>query len=69
MRNLIPPPPSIRCDRCTGELRLKQIEAASPVLNKDLQIFVCANCDHEQSFAANRDHYSPRRDQRGSDVR
>lgn len=69
MRKLIEPPPSLKCERCSGELRLKLIHAADPVQNADVEIFACAECDHEQLYRVNRDHYSPRRDHGGSDVR
>jgi hypothetical protein len=44
MRTLVEPPPSSRCDKCGGELRLKLIESASHILDLDNQIFVCAKC-------------------------
>ena len=44
MRTLVEPPPSSRCNKCGGELRLKLIESASHILDLDNQIFVCAKC-------------------------
>ena len=65
MRNLIQPPPSLHCELCSGELRLKLIQPADPILDMDVQIFVCAKCSHEQSYMVKRDDdYSPRRDRR-----
>jgi len=37
-----------RCDLCGGELRLKQIESASRILELDTEIFVCAKCGRER---------------------
>ena len=58
MRNLVQPPPSAHCSRCGGDLRLKLIEPANPVSNLDAQIFVCAKCGREQSFAVSHDPYT-----------
>ena len=44
MRTLVEPPPSSRCDKCGGELRLKLIEPANRTHDLDNQIFVCAKC-------------------------
>ena len=35
MRNLVQPPPSLHCDHCNGELRLKLIEPANSVFDLD----------------------------------
>ena len=59
MRTLVEPPPSSRCDKCGGELRLKQIESANRVLDLDNEIFVCVECGREQSCTVNRDHMVP----------
>jgi hypothetical protein len=56
MRTLVEPPPSSRCDRCGGELRLKQIELANRTLDLDCQISVCAKCGREQSHIVSHDH-------------
>jgi uncharacterized protein with PIN domain len=48
MRTLVEPPPSSRCDKCGGELRLKLIEPANRTLDLDNQIFVCTKCGGEQ---------------------
>ena len=49
MCTLVEPPPSSRCDKCGGELRLKLIEPANRTLDLDNQIFVCVKCGHEQA--------------------
>lgn len=59
MRPLIQPPPSSHCDLCGGELRLKQIESANPMLDLDNEIFVCAECGREQSYTVSHDHTMP----------
>ena len=59
MRTLIQPPPSSRCDLCGGELRLKLIEPANQTFDLENEIFVCANCGHEQSYTVAHDHYTP----------
>jgi len=70
MRNLVQPPPSLHCDLCNGELRLKLIEPANPVLELDAEIFVCAKCGHQQSHVVPHDHYSrPYGVRRGSALR
>jgi hypothetical protein len=48
MRPLIEPPRSLRCCHCGGELRLKQIESANPIIGLENRISVCAACDYEQ---------------------
>ncbi len=59
MRNLVEPPPSLHCDLCHGELRLKQIEPAGPLsLELDIEIFLCAKCGHEQSHRVSHNHYA-----------
>ncbi len=59
MRTLVKPPPSLHCDHCHGELRLKQIEPVGPPsLELDIEIFVCAKCGHEQSFEVSHNHYA-----------
>jgi hypothetical protein len=50
MRAITQPPPSSRCEKCGGELRLKQIEVADRGLDLEYEIFVCANCGREQSL-------------------
>jgi hypothetical protein len=47
----VEPPPSSHCKFCSDELRLKLIELANPNLDFDNAIFVCVNCDREQSYA------------------
>jgi hypothetical protein len=58
MRNLIQPPVSLHCDLCNGELRLKVIDAADPTIGLDVQIFICVQCGHQQSYTVSHDHYS-----------
>src|SRR5450631_4080048 len=47
MRTLVEPPPSSHCDRCGGELRLKQIESANCTLDLENEILVCIKCGVE----------------------
>ena len=44
MRNLVDPPPSLRCQLCGSELRFKRIEPDSPVFDTQVEIFVCVKC-------------------------
>jgi uncharacterized protein with PIN domain len=50
MRNLTQPPPSVRCERCNGELRFKGIEPDEPVFEREVEKYVCAKCGHAHSF-------------------
>ena len=59
MRTLIQPPPSLHCDLCGGELRLKLIEPADATFDLENEVFVCANCGHEQSYAVAQDPHAP----------
>jgi hypothetical protein len=59
MRPLTQPPPSSRCDLCGSELRFKLIEPADPTFDLETEIFVCANCDREQSYVVSHNHYMP----------
>ena len=58
MRNLTQPPPSMRCERCNGELRFKRIEPDNPVFDMEVEIFVCAKCDHAHSLRVFHDPYA-----------
>ena len=58
MRTLIQPPPSNHCDRCGGELRLKQVEQANRSMDLENEIFVCSRCGREISFTVNHDKYA-----------
>jgi hypothetical protein len=58
MRNLVQPPPSLHCELCNGELRLKLIKPDDPVLDTEVEIFVCAECGHEQSHSVAHDPYA-----------
>ena len=59
MRTLVQPPPSSRCERCSGELRHKRIESANRMLDLDSEISVCVKCGHEQSHTVSHDHTMP----------
>ena len=59
MRTLIQPPPSLHCDLCGGELRLKLVKSADSTFDLENEIFVCANCGHEQSYTVSHNHYTP----------
>ena len=58
MRNLTQPPPSMRCERCNGELRFKRIEPDDPVFDMEVEIFVCAKCGHAHSLRVFHDPYA-----------
>jgi hypothetical protein len=58
MRNLVQPPPSLRCDLCQGELQLKRIDPDGPSLEWDCEIFVCIKCGHEHSYRVSHDRYA-----------
>jgi len=60
MRAISQPPPSSRCVKCGGELRLKRIETAAGGLNLENEIFVCADCGLERSLTVSHDHKMPR---------
>jgi len=60
MRAVTQPPPSSRCVKCGGELRLKRIEPAARDLNLENEIFVCANCGLERSLTVSHDRKMPR---------
>jgi hypothetical protein len=59
MRAITIPPPSSRCEKCGGELRLKLIESANRGLDLEYEIFVCANCGQEQSLTVSHDREIP----------
>jgi uncharacterized protein with PIN domain len=56
MRTIVEPPPASRCELCGGELRLKHVESANPVLALDAEILVCVKCGHEQSCTVSHNH-------------
>ena len=58
MRNLVEPPPSLRCKLCHGELRFKRIELDDPVFEMEVEIFVCVECGHAHSRRMLRDPYA-----------
>jgi hypothetical protein len=59
MRTLVDPPPSSRCDLCSGELRLKQIELANRSLDLENEIIVCIKCGREQSYTVSHNYTAP----------
>lgn len=59
MRPLVEPRPSLRC-MCGCELRLKLVEPADRIFEKQREIFVCTNCSREQTFLADRNPYVAR---------
>ena len=59
MRAITKPPPSSRCEKCGGALRLKLIEAADRGLDLEYEIFVCANCGREQSLTVSHNKEIP----------
>jgi hypothetical protein len=58
MRNLVQPPPSMHCVLCDGELRFKLIELDDPVLDTEVEIFVCAKCGHKHPRRVIHDPYA-----------
>jgi uncharacterized protein with PIN domain len=60
MRPLVQPPPSIRCNLCAGELRLKRVEPANHTMDLENEIFVCANCGREISYVVHHEKYAAR---------
>ena len=57
MRPLVQPPPSTRCSRCSGELRLKRFEPDNRPTESVKEIFVCANCGYELACVVAPDKY------------
>jgi hypothetical protein len=49
MRNLVDPPPSLRCELCRGELRFKRIEPDDPAFDREVEIFFCVECSRVHS--------------------
>jgi uncharacterized protein with PIN domain len=60
MRNLVQPPPSMHCELCDGELRLRLIEPVDSVLDMEVHNFVCAKCGREYSYMVIHDRYAAR---------
>ena len=58
MRPLVEPPPTLKCALCGGDLLLKQVDASVIDGKKDVELFVCTKCGHEQSFKVNHDQHS-----------
>jgi uncharacterized protein with PIN domain len=59
MRPITTPPSSSHCEKCGGELRLKQIKVADVGPDLEYEIFVCANCGHEQWLTVSHDRETP----------
>lgn len=57
MCTLVQPPPSLRCDFCRGELRLKQTDPDGPVSDFVVEAFVCVKCGHEKVHRVMHDPY------------
>ena len=47
---LTQPPPSTRCPKCGGELRLKKIAVVDTVIDLDVEVLICSSCGCEQSL-------------------
>ncbi len=60
MRNLVQPPPSMHCELCHGELRLRLIEPDDSVLDMEVHNFVCAKCGCGYSYMVIHDRYTAR---------
>lgn len=60
MRRCVEPPPSVRCSGCKGLLTLKKIDTTWNVIGVNANVFACASCGREQSFAARQDLYAAR---------
>ena len=58
MRDLVPPPASMHCKLCNGELRFKRIEPDDPAFDMEVEIFVCSICGHVHSFPVMLSHYA-----------
>ena len=58
MRPLVQPLPSMRCDGCGGELRLKLVEPSLRTRRFENEILVCAKCSRERSCVVEHDKYS-----------
>ena len=60
MRTHVEPPPSLHCNDCHGELRLKElIEPVNGTLELDEEVFVCEKCGREQVCIVSHDKYQP----------
>jgi len=59
MRPITTPPQASHCEKCGGELRLKQIEVADGGPDLEYEIFDCANCGHEQWLTVRHDRKTP----------
>jgi uncharacterized protein with PIN domain len=62
MRKTVEPPPSSRCDRCGGQLKLKRVDAAHAALGLSSTIYVCGSCGSERAFVSHQDNYARRFD-------
>ena len=60
MRTHVEPPPSLHCNHCSGELRVKGvIEPVSETLELGEEVFVCVKCGREQVCIVSHDNYQP----------
>jgi uncharacterized protein with PIN domain len=59
MRTLVEPTPIARCGNCGGELRLKAIEPAVDLFERDREVWVCAECGGECYCSVPHDKYAP----------
>jgi len=59
MRKTVEPPPTIRCDRCGGQLTLKRVETAHSIFGANSNVFVCSNCGTERAFVVRNDADGP----------
>jgi uncharacterized protein with PIN domain len=50
MRAYAEPSPSNRCNKCGGELRLKDIEPVNRAIGVNGQLLVCINCGDEHLY-------------------
>jgi hypothetical protein len=58
MRNLVQPPPTVHCDLCHGELRLKRTAPDGTSSELDVEIFVCAKCGRVKSYRVSHEPYA-----------
>ena len=58
MRNLVQPPPTMRCKFCDGELRFSSVEPDDPTFDIEIQIFVCVKCGHVHPRKVMHDPYA-----------
>jgi len=54
---LVAPPPTLHCDHCGGELRLRQVEADRHS-ERQSEVFVCISCGRQRTFTVSLDPYT-----------